>query len=151
MGKEIDIRVRLVAIQQDKVLLTYYSEDDYYAYIGGGLEFGETIEQGAQREVREECGEDTTFTFEKVLYIRDYIDPPEIHSVELYIKGDINKSDELEGKVDPTSDGKNWTTWHDIYNLPPNLYPQKLSPKLVKDYQDGFPNQGEYIGDIGTT
>lgn len=152
MSKEVDIRLRLVNIKQDKILLTYYSQGKYYAYVGGKLEYGETIEQGAQREVREECGEGTTLTFEKILYVRDYIDPAVgIHSVELFIKGDVNKFEELERRVDPSSNGRNWTTWKDIFNLPPNLYPKKLSPKLVKDYRNNFPNQGEYVGNIGTT
>lgn len=152
MGKEIDIKVRLINIKQARVLLTHYSENDYYGYIGGALEPGETIKQGAQREVEEECGRDTVFTFEKILYVRDYIDPPRgIHSVELFIKGDVNKFEELEGRVDPDSEGKNRITWKDIFNLPPNLFPKKLSPKLVSDYRKNFPNQGEYLGNIGTT
>lgn len=152
MSKEVDIRLRLISIKRNKVLLTYYSQGNYYSYIGGKLEHGETIEQGAQREVKEECGEDSTFTFEKILYVRDYIDPPEeIHSVELFIKGDVNQFEELEGRIDPDSSGKNWTTWGDIFNLPPNLYPKKLSPKLVEDYKNNFLNQGEYLGNIGNT
>ncbi len=152
INREVDIRLRLIIIKGGKVLLTYYSQEDYYSYVGGKLEYGETIAQGAQREIMEKCGEDTKFKFGKILYIRDYISPPQgIHSVELFLLGDINKFDELEGRKDPGSGGKNWTTWRSIYNLPPNVYPTRLSQRLVEDYINNFPNQGEYIGNIGIT
>lgn len=151
VNKDIDIRLRLIIVKQDKVLLTYYSQEDYYSYAGGKLEYGETIAQGAQRELMEECGEDTKFSFGKILYIRDYISPPQvIHSVELFILGNINKFKELEGKKDPESNNKNWLTWKDIYSLPSNLYPSGLTQKLIEDYRNNFPNQGEYLGNIGS-
>src|SRR5688572_14657431 len=111
----IVIRLRLINIKEGKVLLMYDSVDDYYFYAGGKLEYGETVEEGAQREIKEECGEDTTFTFKKVLYIRDFIVPKkDIHSLELFILGDIDKFEELEKRKDPEFEGKKWLTWVDM-------------------------------------
>lgn len=54
MENKIKIRLRLVIIKEDKLLAYYDSMDDYYFYIGGKLEFGETIEAGWKREIKEE-------------------------------------------------------------------------------------------------
>jgi len=43
MSKEVDIRLRLISIKQNKVLLTHYSQENYYSYIGGKLEHGAKI------------------------------------------------------------------------------------------------------------
>ncbi len=147
MNNKTKVRLRLVIIKNDKLLAYYDSIDDYYFYIGGKLDFGETIKECWEREVKEELGEDVKFTFKKILYIRDFILPEENeHSLELFILGDINKFEEIEGRPDPEFDGKKWPTWLDINNLPDNLYPKPLSKKILKDYQNNFPKEGEYIG-----
>lgn len=149
MEKELKIRLRLICIQDEKILLMYDSEKDFYFYIGGKLEFGETVLEGAAREILEECGNDASFVFNKILYIRDFIYPEDNeHSVELFILGDVQTTSNLEGLKDPEFDGKKWLTWKNIYDLPENLLPQKLTSKLVADYKSNFPNQGEYIGKI---
>lgn len=147
MEPKIKVRLRLVIIKHNKLLAYYDSIDDYYFYIGGKLEFGETIEEGWKREVKEELGDDVKFVFKKVLYIRDFIlKEKNEHSLELFILGDINKFEEVEKRPDPEFEGKKWPTWLDINNLPDNLYPKPLTKKLVKDYKNSFPKQGEYIG-----
>ena len=144
---KMKIRLRLVIIKNEKLLAYYDSMDNYYFYIGGKLEFGETLEEGWTREIREELGEDVVFTFKKILYVRDFIIKEEDeHSLELFILGDINKFAEIEGRPDPEFEGKKWPTWLDINNLPDSLLPKALSPKLLRDYKDGFGLTGEYIG-----
>ena len=147
MDKKIKIRLRLVIIKKEKLLAYYTSEEDFYFYIGGKLEYGETIKEGWNREIKEELGDDVVFTFKKILYVRDFIVPEEKeHSLELFILGDINKFEEIEGRPDPEFGGKKWPTWLDLNNLPDNLYPKKLTSRLINDYKNGFPASGEYIG-----
>jgi ADP-ribose pyrophosphatase YjhB (NUDIX family) len=149
MNKEnkIKIRLRLIIIQQNRILLYYSSISDTYFFIGGRLNYGETIKEGWERELKEELGEDTIFTFKKVLYIRDFIIPEENeHSLELFILGDVNKSDDVEGRPDPEYGGKKWPTWKFLDKLPENLYPKPLGKKILEDYRLGFPNEGEYVG-----
>lgn len=147
MENKIKIRLRLIIIKNEKLLAYYTQDDDFYFYIGGKLEFGETIKDGWEREVREELGEDVNFTFRKILYVRDYFDKKDNeHSLELFILGDIDKFMEIDERPDPEFDGRKWPKWLDINNLPENLYPKPLSKKLVKDYRAGFPNAGEYVG-----
>lgn len=143
----IKIRLRMVIIKDEKLLVTYDSIEDYYFYIGGKLEFGETVLEGAQREIKEELGESTKFNFKKILYIRDFLQPEKNeHSLELYILGDVNKFEELEHYPDPEHDDRKWSMWLDINNLPDNLYPNSLSSKLLRDFKKGFINSGEYVG-----
>lgn len=149
MDNKINVRVRLVIVKNGKVLVSYNSERDFYFYLGGHMDYGETMGEACVREIKEECGDDTEFNFQKILYIRDFIEPKDNeHSLELFILGDINKFEEPEKKFDPQHGQRNWSTWLDINNLPDNLYPRELSKKFAKDFKDGFPKEGEYIGKI---
>ena len=146
-NRKIKVRLRLVIIKNSKLLVTYDSVDDYYYYLGGKLEFGETIKEGAIREIKEELGNNIRFTFKKILYIRDFLQPEkDEHSLELFILGEVNKFMELEHHLDPEHGDKKWATWLDIKNLPDNLYPKPLSRKLLDDYRESFTHTGEYVG-----
>ncbi len=146
---KIKIRLRLVIIKNKKLLGYYNSIEDFYFFVGGKLEYGETIEEGWTREVKEELGDDVKFTFKKILYVRDFIaheNDQHEHSLELFILGDINKFEEVEPRPDPEFEGKKWPTWLDLDNLPKDLRPRELVKKLLVDYKKGFPNTGEYVG-----
>lgn len=147
---KINIRLRMIIIKKGKLLTTYTKNGDFYYYIGGHLEYGETILAGCKREIEEECGEGIQFTFKKVLYIRDFFDPDNGEQiVELFILGNINNYKELEHRLDPQhKDGHVWLTWLDLENLPDNLLPITLSKKILEDYKNDFPNAGEYVGEI---
>lgn len=147
---QISIKVRLIIIKNGKLLTQFRKKDNYYHYIGGHLEYEETIKETALREAKEECGNDINFKFKKILYIRDFISSNEEgHSLELFVLGDINKYKALEKRLDPQHiDNSVWLTWIDIKHLPNNLFPKTLSNKLLKDFQEGFPKQGEYIGEV---
>ena len=151
---QIHVRLRMIIIKNGKVLVTHNKTKNYFYYIGGHLEYGETILDGCIREIKEECGADTEFTFQKILYIRDHLlnikdHGQDEHSVELFILGDVNKFEELEECLDPQHpDGQVCSTWLDLNNLPDNLLPKNLTPILLADYQNNFPESGKYIGPI---
>lgn len=130
--------------------MQYRQKQNFYHYVGGHLEYGETVKEGCIREMAEE-GNGASFEFKKILYIRDFILPEENeHSLELFILGEIDKFEELEHHFDPQHLDKTvWTTWLEINNLPDNLLPNKLSKKLVNDFENNFPNRGEYVGEVG--
>lgn len=145
---KLNVRLRLIIIKNGKLLTSYTKKHDFYFYVGGHLEYGETVLDGCKREVTEECGKGTKFKLEKILYVRDFFDPDNgEQNVELFILGKINKFKELERKLDSQhEDGSMWLTWLDINNLPDNLFPKPLGNKLLEDYKKGFPHAGEYVG-----
>jgi len=145
---KLNIRLRLIIIKNKKLLTSYTKKHDFYFYIGGHMEYGETVLEGCKREVIEECGDGTEFNLKKVLYIRDFFDPDNAEqNLELFILGDINKFKKLEHRLDPQhKDGSMWLTWIDINKLPKNLFPKPLTKKLLEDYKKGFPSAGEYVG-----
>jgi ADP-ribose pyrophosphatase YjhB (NUDIX family) len=145
----IKVRVRLIIIKEGKILLSYNETEDFYFYIGGKVELGETLEEAAVREVVEECG-GAVFTFKKILYIRDYIKPEtDGHNVEFYILGDIDKFAEIEGLKDEEFDGKHWQTWVPLEKLTEtNVLPGSLTPMLLADYQHNFEQGTQYLGKI---
>lgn len=146
--KKIKPRVRLIIIKEGKILLSYTNQEKFYFYIGGKVEYGETLIQACQREIEEECG--AKFTFQKILYVRDYIKPKENeHSLELYILGDIDKFEEIEGVKDKEFDGNHWQTWVDLDKLPKlDVRPKNLTNQLITDYQNRFSGETKYLGEI---
>lgn len=147
-NKKIKPRVRLIIIKNDKILLSYVKSENFYFYIGGKIEWGETIEQACQREMQEEGK--ANFIFNKIIYVRDYIKPEiDEHSVELYVLGDIDKFDEVEGIKDEEFGGDHWQTWIDIDKLKDiDVRPKELVDQILKDYQEGFKQGAIYLGEI---
>ena len=146
--QKIKARVRLIIIKNNKILLSYTKDEDFYFYIGGKIEFGETIKDACIREVQEECK--ANFTFKKILYIRDFI-LPEIdeHSIEFFILGEVDKFEEIEGIKDKEFEGKHWQTWVDINKLSEiNIKPKNLTSKILESYKNGFTSDTEYVGII---
>lgn len=146
--KKIKPRVRLIIIKKGKILLSYTKNENFYFYIGGKVEYGETIIQACQREIKEECG-GAKFTFKKILYIRDYIKREQNeHSLELYILGDINKFREIE-KIRDKEYPDHYQTWVDLKKLSKiDIKPKKLTNRLILDYQNGFSDTTKYLGEI---
>lgn len=142
--------MRLVIISNNKILLSYVSDEKFYFYIGGKLEYGETLLQGCKREIKEECGNDVDFTFQKILYIRDFILPEkDEHSLEIFILGRINKFQEIDGVKDKEFDGHQWQTWVGMDKLTEtNIKPQDLTNRLISDWQNNFSGETEYLGKI---
>lgn len=146
--KKIKPRVRLIIIKNGKILMSYVKDEDFYFFIGGKMEFSETLKEACEREVMEECG--ANFTFKKVLYVRDYIKPEENeHSLELFILGDIDKFEEIEGFPDEETKGNHYQTWLELDKLGSyNIKPKSLVKKLLEDYKKDFSSAINYIGEM---
>ena len=148
LTKIIKPRVRLIIIKKGKILMSYVKDENFYFFIGGKMKYGETVEEACIREVQEEC--EANFKFEKILYVRDYIKPKIVeHSLELYIKGNIDKFKEVEGVLDDEFSGSHWQTWINVNKLQDlDVRPKKLINRLIKDYKQGFKDQISYLGEI---
>ena len=147
--KKIKVRVRLVIIKNGKILLSWNNKDKYFFYIGGKLEFGETLKEACEREIDEEC-QGAKFTFKKILYIRDFILPEEDeHSVEFFILGDIDKFEEIDGLKDEEYKGEHWQKWVNL-NEPTKvkIFPKTLTKQILEDYRNNFSSDTRYIEKI---
>jgi ADP-ribose pyrophosphatase YjhB (NUDIX family) len=146
---KVKVRVRLVITKNEHILLSYTQDEDFYFYIGGKVEFGETLKEACEREIREEC-QGAEFSFKKILYIRDFVLPDENeHSVEFYILGEIDKFEELEGLKDDEYSGRHWQTWVSLKKLAEtNIKPETLTDILLNDYHSGFAGETKYLGKI---
>lgn len=73
MAEKIGIRPATIVIKDEKVLLvsSRYHGEEFYLFPGGGVEFGETIEEAAIRETFEETG--VKVKIKNLFHVNEYI------------------------------------------------------------------------------
>ena len=72
-----------------------------------------------------------------------------LHSMELYVLGDIDKFDELEGLKDPEFGDNHWQTWVDLSKLEGlDVRPKKLVKLIIEDYKSDFSGETKYLGEV---
>lgn len=105
-----------------------------YGCPGGHMEFGESIEESARREVMEETGmEIEGLEFLRILNLRDY--PPR-HYIDIGMLAKI-KGNQNPKLMEPNK-CEGWG-WHDIDNIPENSFAGL--PSLVESYIDFLDNK----------
>jgi len=86
-GNKIRVRVCGILVQDGKILLVKHHSLGKAGYLwappGGGVNFGETVEDSLKREFAEETG--LTIEIENFLFINEYLEPP-LHGIELFFK-----------------------------------------------------------------
>jgi 8-oxo-dGTP diphosphatase len=84
-GNQIRIRVCGVCIEGGKILLLNHigirENSDFWCPPGGGLQFGETIEECLKREFLEETN--TEISVGKFMTVNEFVNPP-LHAIELF-------------------------------------------------------------------
>jgi 8-oxo-dGTP pyrophosphatase MutT (NUDIX family) len=139
------IRAGVVLIEDDKVALIERHRAGLYYFVfpGGGVEEGETAEQGAIREAMEELGIEVAirqkvavihFGFSKQVYFLVERVAGEFGTGvgEEFLNVDINSS---EGAYVPI--------WMPISDLPAHnkVYPADLAKLVVRAEKDGWPDE----------
>lgn len=129
--KTPNIGVGVIIIKRGKVLLgqrTGSHGADSWGLPGGHLEFGETVEQCAAREVEEETGLKVS-EFTSAPYSNDFFTPEDKHYVTLFI---IAAAFEGEPKVMEADKclGWQWCEWSDL--------PKPLFQPLQTLFDTGF-------------
>lgn len=88
--KSIRIRVAVILMQGSKILLIRHQKGDstYWLIPGGGVDFGETIQECALREIKEETNLD--IKIKKLVLINESIAPDGTrHILNLFFLGEI--------------------------------------------------------------
>jgi 8-oxo-dGTP diphosphatase len=126
MDNKIVVALKAIIVHNRKVLTIQRSdEDDYGAgtweFAGGKLEFGETLEDGLKREIKEEVGLDAEI--QKLLYAAEFKTGPNRQIVLLtYLcsceREEILLSDEhkdyLWANYAQLHQTLNWPIWEDL-------------------------------------
>ena len=136
------IRVTGIVLDQDRILLVEQNVDKLRSWSlpGGGLEEGETLEQGVVRELEEETG--LIVTLKELLYLCDYIrdDRHVIHITFL--------AEAVDTTLGTTTPGLDENPIKSILFVPvKNLKDYGFSAKFKQLVVENFPNKGAYMGD----
>ena len=122
------VAIRVLIVQDDKILLVKEADDGWWAVPGGGVDHDETIESTLVREVEEELGvpaSEVSSDFEIVHYnIGNVVN--NVPRMNLFFKATIPK--ELLGKTDHVSEWK----WFTRDELMQELYPSHDKAELAK-------------------
>lgn len=112
---------------------------NYYTIPGGGLEEGETVEEGTIREIKEEFGIDVKVI--KQLYYIEKEEMDEYFFLCEYISGKFGTGDGPEFSGDPKYKDRGTYTpeiiaKEEIKNI--MLLPPTIKEKMVKDIEEGI-------------
>ncbi|MFC1682112.1 NUDIX domain-containing protein [Nanoarchaeota archaeon] len=138
MGK-VGIRPCAILIEDGKVLCidTKYEDGEYFLFPGGGLEPGETMAEGAIREMFEETG--LIVEVKKLVYVNDWIKDKETDTRVLNmfflvkkVGGDIVHGEKDNGKIKEIK----WVDINELKNL--DFRPISLAERLPEDYKNEF-------------
>lgn len=123
------VAIRVLIVQNDKVLLVKEADDDWWALPGGGVDHGETIEATLMREVEEELGvpaDRVSSDFEIIHYnIGNVVNA--VPRMNLFFKATM--PEELLKKTDHVSEWE-WFTKDEFLNQ--ELHPSYDKTELIK-------------------
>jgi len=113
---------------------------DYHVFPGGGLEKGETLEEGVAREIKEEFGIEVKVKEKKYELINGEMNREEYFFLCEYLSGKLGTGDGPEFNNDPKyADRGNYIPEiikrEDIEKI--NLLPPEIKDKFVKDVKNG--------------
>lgn len=123
-GNKVRVRVCGLCWHQSRLLMVNHKglrEGDFWAPPGGGLEFGETLEQVLIREFKEETG--LNIAIDSFLFIHEHIQKP-LHAIELFYQVTL-LSGELKIGNDPETETKvihdvRWMSIKEIEKIAPD-------------------------------
>lgn len=136
------IRAATIFIKNSKVLLIHRINNgqEYWVFPGGGVEEGETTEDAAARELKEETSIKGKLI--KLLYHHYLGNSDQYFYLTEYISGSakLGNFNEQKDKIS----GKSFyePTWINVDKLPELLvYPLEIRDWLIDDLKNGFRNQ----------
>jgi 8-oxo-dGTP diphosphatase len=140
------IRAAAIILKDDQILLARHEKDgqSYWVLPGGGVNFGETVAEALERELREEANLDIRLG--ELVMLNDSI-PPDCHRhiLNLYFLADITGGELRAGQNDKRLRGMEFVSVEDIPNI--SLYPD-VRQLLYNGIRNGFPTTGLYLGNL---
>jgi 8-oxo-dGTP diphosphatase len=139
------IRVSVIVIEEGKILLVRHEKQGktYWVLPGGGVDYGETVEQAAVRELKEETNLD--IALEKLVFVDDFIpEDRHRHVVDVYFTAKV-----VGGKLELGADSiMREVRYFPIEELSDLTFYPKIADKIVEAYRKGFPGSALYLGNV---
>jgi 8-oxo-dGTP pyrophosphatase MutT (NUDIX family) len=139
-------RAGIVLIEDDKVALIerHRSVLDYFVFPGGGVDEGETPEQGAIRETMEELGLEVVIR--QKLAIIHFAQSDQFYYLVESVGGEFGSGTGEEfTDADPgnPNEGVYIPMWMPIDELPnhENVYPVQIAKLVVESIKEGWPSE----------
>ncbi len=152
----IRVAARGIIIREEKLLVQYYQDrQDLWCTIpGGGIQKGESLEKGLQREIFEELGIDVQVG--ALRYVRELRGASQkrlfgglskdFHQLELFFEILSFKGEPSRGlKTDNFATEHGWLSLSKLCEYP--FYPPRLRQQLFQDWKEDFPRGAEYLQD----
>ena len=137
--------MRAIVVKDDTLLVMHRNKfgHEYYALVGGGIDFGETAEQSLIREITEETG--LVVKNPRLIFIEEAGDVFGIQYIYLceYVSGEPKlQPDSIEAKIE--AEGKNlytpmWLPIKELQSVP--LLPEVLKQALLDGLKNGWPEK----------
>lgn len=141
MSEKIGIRPATITINEGKVLLvrSEYNGKEFFLFPGGGLEVGETLEEGAIRETLEETG--IKVIIKKLVHINEYIYKSnwEKRSIIPFFLAECENETKINSQTDDEGKIKEavWVKIKDLANL-------DIRPKIIVESLINSSNEKEF-------
>jgi 8-oxo-dGTP diphosphatase len=104
-----------------KVLFGHRIKENILAIPGGHLEFGETFEQGARREIAEECGPNLKVDYKGELWVsNNFFRAWNKHSITIWLGFEWVSGEPVNAEPDKCA-GWEWKDWHELQAAVPRL------------------------------
>ena len=139
-GNQLRVRVCGICVQDGRMLLINHSGlnegNEFWSPPGGGLQFGETIEECLKREFLEETN--TGISIGKFLKVREFVKPP-LHAIELYYEVTIESGIVKKG-FDPEMEWQiikdiQWLNFEEILGKGEGKFSEILENLFCLDYK----------------
>lgn len=137
-GNQLRVRVCGICVQDGKILLINHSgmnaSGEFWSPPGGGLQFGESIEDCLKREFLEETK--TIISVGNFLKINEFVKPP-LHAIELFYEVKI-ESGEIQIGFDPEMEEQiikdvKWLSFEEVLGKQEGRFAKVLGT-ILRDY-----------------
>jgi ADP-ribose pyrophosphatase YjhB (NUDIX family) len=139
------IRVSVIVIEEGTILLVRHEKGGktYWVLPGGGVDFGETLQQAAVRELKEETNLD--IEVDKLVFVDDFIpEDRHRHVLDVYFTATV-VGGELKLGSDSIMREVRYFPIEELAHL--TFYPE-IADRIVEGYREGFPRSPSYLGNV---